>query len=129
MTSEQVKRAALLVALGVLGVVGYRAYRGAADVGQWIGSALDEAWQGTKELAAAPLEATIWHPAVVPGGQEATRQIQAVAQSVFDLFKPAPAVPVGGTSVQRKTTTDLPEGSYQAAAMFWSLYPNAVFYD
>lgn len=38
-------------------------------------------------------------------------------------------VQVGGSSVQERHTTDLPEGSYRAAEMYWSLYPNAVFYD
>lgn len=32
-------------------------------------------------------------------------------------------------SLQQPHTTDLPEGSYQAPAMFWSLHPNDVFYD
>ncbi|WP_050415434.1 hypothetical protein [Azoarcus sp. CIB] len=37
--------------------------------------------------------------------------------------------PASSQSVQQPHTTDLPEGSYQAPAMFWSLHPNDVFYD
>lgn len=37
--------------------------------------------------------------------------------------------PTSSQSVQLPHTTDLPEGSFRAAEMYWSLYPNAVFYD
>lgn len=92
---------------------------GAEAVGQWASEAGETVQQAGRD----------W----VAGGQAATGQIQDVfagAQGwVVSLLEPAPSVPVGGASVQRRSATDLPEGSYQAPAMFWSLYPDAVFYD
>ena len=104
-----------LVAAG--GYAAWRAYRAGAD-------ALGGAWDSVSTAAGAAYDAvtdTLAAPFVAARDSNLGR---IVGTNIM-----RPAVPVGGQSVQRPHVTDLPEGSYRAAEMYWSLYPDAVFYD
>lgn len=111
MKADTVKAAMMLAAVGVAAYAGWRAYRGVAgavgSVSGMFGSAYD---------------------AVTGVLSDGVAAVAAVPEAIVTAVH-GPVVPVGGSSVQVRHTTDLPEGSYQAAAMYWSLYPNAVFYD
>lgn len=102
-----------VVALGAYGA--WRAIKAGTDAagaaGAWIADTAASAYDAVTDIVAAPFV----YAASVP---------EKIVTAVH-----GPAVPVGGSSVQLRHTTDLPEGSYRAAEMYWSLYPNAVFYD
>lgn len=102
-----------IVALGAYGA--YRAIKAGSDAAgaakDWIAETAAGAYDAVTEVVKAPFV----YAASVP---------EKIVTAVH-----GPVVPVGGSSVQERHATDLPEGGYQAANMYWSLYPNAVFYD
>lgn len=116
-----------LLMLGMVGVVGYAGWKAwhaggdlFAGVSDAIGGAWDDlafqagqTWDSVTETIRAPID-------VIASGTPSRVLVANITR---------PAVPIGGASLQRSHVTDLPEGSYQAAAMFWSLHPDAVFYD
>lgn len=120
MKADDIKFLVLLAGVGVAGYLGWKTWRAGADalgglgdtLSGW-GDSLATAWDSATDVLAAPVR-------VITEG---------TASKVIAANITKPAVPVGGSSLQRRSVTDLPEGSYQAAAMFWSLYPDAVFYD
>jgi len=109
--AETVRTLALLAVIAGMGYVGWRAYREMTGAVGAVSGAFGSAYDAVTGLLSDGVAAV----ASVPD-----RIVTAVH---------GPAVPVGGSSLQLRHTTDLPEGSYQAAAMYWSLYPDAVFYD
>lgn len=111
-----------LVAVGVGGWYAYKGYRAAADAVDSVGNAIGGAWDATTGAIAGAYDAV---SGVLASGVEAV----AGAPDAFVTAIHGPAVPTGDQSLQLRHTTNLPEGSYQAANMFWSLYPDAVFYD
>jgi len=117
MKFDDVKSLLLLTAVGVGAWIAWSAYRkGSALVSDTlggIGAAAGAAWDSVTGAASAAVDTVL---------------TQTPAGIVYANIT-RPAVPQGGQSLQQTHVTDLPEGSYQAPAMFWSLHPNAVFYD
>lgn len=112
-----------VLTLAVVGAGAYAAYRAikagtdaAATAGQWLQRAGD-----TVGAAYDAVTDTLSAPFVAVRDSNIGRIVGANVSR--------PAVPIGGQSVQQTHVTDLPEGSYQAANMFWALHPNDVFYD
>lgn len=111
MTSDNVKAGLMLAAAAVGVYAAWRAYQASAGVVDSIGGALTGAYDAVA--------------GVLTGAAESVASLP----EAFVTAVHGPAVPVGGSSVQQRHTTDLPEGSSRAAEMYWSLYPDAVFYD
>lgn len=121
----------MIAGIGAAGYLGWKAYKAAGGAADWIGKgfadvgeAIAGAWDATADTVARAWDATtetLSRPVEIFTSGTPSRIIAANVTR--------PAVPAGSQSVQRPHVTDLPEGSYQAAAMFWSLHPDAVFYD
>ncbi|HJV24560.1 MAG TPA: hypothetical protein VJ673_02690 [Aromatoleum sp.] len=120
MNAENVKGLALLVGLLGAGYVAWKAYDATAGAVSSIGSALNGAYDAVTEVLSDVGDGISSAAAVVT-------QSTPARVIVANVMKPP--VPVGGSSVQIPFVEDLPEGSYQAANMFWSMHPNEVFYD
>ena len=131
MKSDDLRFLLMLGLVGVVGYAGYRAWSAGGDLfagvsdtfsgwGESIGGAWDDlafqagqSWDSVTETLSAPVS-------VIANGTPSRVLVANITK---------PPVPTAGASLQRPHVTDLPEGSYQAAAMFWSLHPDAVFYD
>lgn len=124
MTFDNVKSLVLLAAVAGVGYAGWRAYQGAAGAAGRVGDVFAGAYDAVSGVLSSAAGAVGDAGAAVAG---AARNSPSLTIPYANFTRPA--VPVGGASVQRAHVTDLPEGSYQAAAMFWSLHPDAVFYD
>lgn len=111
MSSDDIKAGLMLAALGVLGYAGWKAYSAAAGTLSGWGDSISSTYRAVADA------------------------VENTGQAVIAPFRPAIAtvmkqpVPTGGASLQKSHATDLPEGTYHAAEMYWSLYPNEVFYD
>lgn len=116
-----------LLMLGLVagaGYIGWKAWSGGAVLLTGAGASIAQAWEDLSATAGAAWDSvteTIRPPVEVIANGTPTRVLVANVTR--------PPVPTAGASLQRPHVTDLPEGSYQAAAMFWSLHPDAVFYD
>lgn len=123
-----------LLLLGVVGVVGYAGWRAWSAGGDMFAGVSDTLGGWGESLGGA------WDDLAFGAGQTWDSVTETIRAPVNVITNSTPsrvlvanitkqAVPIGGASVQQRHVTDLPEGSYQAAAMFWSLHPNDVFYD
>lgn len=124
MKTDDLRFLLMLGLVGAAGYVGWKAWSGGAGLLSGAGASIAQAWDDISTKAAAAWDSvteTIRAPVEVIANGTPTRVIVANVTR--------PPVPTAGASLQRPHVTDLPEGSYQAAAMFWSLYPDAVFYD
>lgn len=124
MKTDDLRFLLMLGIVGAAGYVGWKAWTSGAGLLVGAGSSIAQAWDELSATAGQAWDAvteTVRAPLEVIANGTASRVI------VANVTKPP--VPIGGASVQQPHVTDLPEGSYQAAAMFWSLHPNDVFYD
>lgn len=124
MKTDDLRFLLMLGVIGAAGYVGWKAWSGGAGLLSGAGASIAQAWDDISTQAGAAWDSvteTIRAPVEVIANGTPTRVIVANVTR--------PPVPTAGASLQRPHVTDLPEGSYQAAAMFWSLHPDAVFYD
>lgn len=124
MKTDDLRFLLMLGVIGAAGYVGWKAWSGGAGLLSGAGASIAQAWDDISTTAGAAWDSvteTIRAPVEVIANGTPTRVIVANVTR--------PPVPTAGASLQRPHVTDLPEGSYQAAAMFWSLHPDAVFYD
>lgn len=124
MKTDDLRFILMLGVIGAAGYVGWKAWSGGAGLLSGAGASIAQAWDDLSMTAGAAWDSvteTIRAPVEVIANGTPTRVIVANVTRT--------PVPTAGASLQRPHVTDLPEGSYQAAAMFWSLHPDAVFYD
>lgn len=124
MKTDDLRFLLMLGVIGAAGYVGWKAWSGGAGLLSGAGASIAQAWDDISTTAGAAWDSvteTIRAPVEVIANGTPTRVIVANVTR--------PPVQTAGASLQRPHVTDLPEGSYQAAAMFWSLHPDAVFYD
>lgn len=124
MKTDDLRFMLMLGVIGAAGYVGWKAWKTGAGLLSGAGASIAQAWDDISTTAGAAWDSvteTIRPTVEVIANGTPTRVLVANVTR--------PPVPTAGASLQRPHVTDLPEGSYQAAAMFWSLHPDAVFYD